>query len=143
MAAEMDIGTSALAALARTTYQTDLAGRKSCWVKNETAKALGQEIIWRAAHRSLAVAALDPATLQISTSSLRLDGKASGQRLTEINLCETRPIFFSGGRDVQPEAAKPRAVRAPHEGNATLLAETEQGGDATSYVRVPSNLSKY
>ena len=27
-AAEMDIGTSALAALARTTYQTDLAGRK-------------------------------------------------------------------------------------------------------------------
>src|SRR6476660_623293 len=52
-AAEMDIGTSALAALARTTYQTDLAGRKSCWVKNETAKALGQEIIWRAAHRSL------------------------------------------------------------------------------------------
>jgi hypothetical protein len=39
-AAEMDIGTSALAALARTTYQTDLAGRKSCW-GNETAKLLG------------------------------------------------------------------------------------------------------
>jgi hypothetical protein len=31
----MDIGTSALAALARTTYQTDLAGRKSCWGKRD------------------------------------------------------------------------------------------------------------